>query len=93
MPPIIFKSLLLGTFFFSLTAIFLFVVRLFARRTLTRPSARQIRARKCRCGYILKGLALPRCPDCGRAIGFDKSFEELGISPEELRKPGDSTRV
>ncbi len=89
MPPIIFKSLLLGTFFFSLTAIFLFAVRMFVRRTLTRRR-RDAAERKCRCGYILKGLALPRCPECGRAIGFDKSFEELGISPDELRQPGHS---
>jgi hypothetical protein len=41
--------------------------------------------RKCACGYILKGVGLPRCPECGRAIGFDKTFEELGVRPEELR--------
>lgn len=42
--------------------------------------------RRCFCGYILRGLDVPRCPECGRAVGFDKTFEELGIRPEELRK-------
>jgi hypothetical protein len=41
--------------------------------------------RKCVCGYILQGMSLPRCPECGRAVGFDKTFEELGVRPEELR--------
>jgi len=40
---------------------------------------------RCRCGYVVENLSVPRCPECGRAIGFDKSFEELGISEEELR--------
>ena len=42
-------------------------------------------AQKCKCGYILRGLALPRCPECGRVVGFDKTFQELGVRPEELR--------
>ena len=40
--------------------------------------------RRCKCGYIIENLTTPRCPECGRAIGFDASFEELGITPEEL---------
>ena len=48
--------------------------------------------RRCRCGYILKGLSLPRCPECGRALGFDKTFEELGISPQELRDAAEKKR-
>jgi hypothetical protein len=48
--------------------------------------------RKCPCGYILKGMTLPRCPECGRAIGFDKTFDELGIRPEELRDKGARSR-
>jgi hypothetical protein len=40
---------------------------------------------RCACGYVLRGTSLPRCPECGRAAGFDKTFEELGIRPEELR--------
>ena len=54
-----------------------------ARRRAKRANA----VRKCtKCGYILKGLALPRCPECGRAIGFTKTFEELGVTKEELRE-------
>ncbi len=36
------------------------------------------------CGYNLTNLVVPRCPDCGKAIGFDKSFEELGIDEAEV---------
>src|SRR5204862_6222828 len=41
--------------------------------------------RRCACGYILDGLQVPRCPECGRAIGFDKTFEQLGIDEGEVR--------
>ena len=41
---------------------------------------------RCSCGYILNNLKMPRCPECGRAIGFDKSFEELGIDEKEVRQ-------
>ena len=41
--------------------------------------------RRCVCGYLLVGLEIPRCPECGRMIGFDKSPEELGVSEEEMR--------
>lgn len=45
--------------------------------------------RRCGCGYDLRGLILPRCPECGRAVGFDKSFEELGLTPGELKRAGE----
>ena len=41
---------------------------------------------RCRaCGYIVEKLDLPRCPECGAAIGFRKSFSELGVSDAELQ--------
>jgi len=45
---------------------------------------------KCRrCGYNLTGQSVPRCPECGCAIGFDKTFEELGLTDEEARAASD----
>ena len=41
--------------------------------------------RRCVCGYRLQGLEVPRCPECGRAVGFEVGFAELGISEEEMR--------
>jgi hypothetical protein len=40
----------------------------------------------CICGYPLKGLDLPRCPECGRVIGFDANPEQLGLSDNQLRR-------
>ena len=40
---------------------------------------------RCTCGYILVGLEIPRCPECGRMIGFDKTPAELGLSEEQMR--------
>ena len=48
---------------------------------------------KCRrCGYNLTGLSAPRCPECGCVIGFDKTFEELGLTEEETRTAIDRPR-
>ena len=59
--------------------------RLFRRwwRKMDAPSAA---AGHCRCGYPLAGLALPRCPECGRVVGFDATPEELGLSSEQLER-------
>lgn len=41
---------------------------------------------QCRkCGYDLRGLTLPRCPECGSLWGFKKTAEELGIRESEMR--------
>ena len=48
-------------------------------RLLGREPAVTQTGRVCPCGYTLQGIAMPRCPECGRAIGFDKTFEEMGI--------------
>ena len=44
-----------------------------------------VEGRRCLCGYLAIGLEIPRCPECGRMIGFDKSPEELGVSEEQMR--------
>ena len=56
------------------------------RKWLLVRFGRADRASHCRCGYLLVGLTVPRCPECGRAVGFDKTFEELGIGRDELKK-------
>lgn len=43
-----------------------------------------------RCGYSLRGLTKPRCPECGTLKGFDKPMSELGLSEADIRsRPGD----
>ena len=44
------------------------------------------RVGKCaNCGYPLKGLDIPRCPECGALRGFKKPLTELGLTEEEIR--------
>jgi len=50
-------------------------------------------ARRCRCGYSLAGLDMPRCPECGRAVGFDRTFEDLGIAEAEVRAHVESKKA
>lgn len=38
------------------------------------------------CGYVISGLELPRCPECGALRGFKVPLDQLGISEEELRE-------
>ena len=55
------------------------------RRAARRARADQkIRAYRCVCGYSFAGLDVPRCPECGRAAGFNKTFDELGVSEQEV---------
>ena len=48
--------------------------------------AQTAQAGKCRCGYPLEHLSLPRCPECGRVTGFDATPEELGLTDDHLRR-------
>ena len=55
-------------------------------RALERRAKERRKIEQCVCGYPLAGLALARCPECGRVLGFDATAEELGLSEEELRR-------
>jgi uncharacterized paraquat-inducible protein A len=57
-------------------------IRQVLQRQLTERDA-SLRCR--RCGYTLEHLYVPRCPECGALKGFDRSSEEMGIDPSELR--------
>ena len=41
---------------------------------------------RCKCGYTLEHLSLPRCPECGRVIHFDATPEQLGLTDQELQR-------
>ncbi len=36
------------------------------------------------CGYNLTGYRMPRCPECGAAVGFTKTFEQLGVDEQQV---------
>jgi len=56
------------------------------RRRGERKRQRERGVRRCKCGYDLRGLEVPRCPECGRMTGFDQTPAELGITEEEMRE-------
>jgi hypothetical protein len=62
-----------------------YVIRRLLKHWRRRSAQRQL-IERCPCGYPLQGLALARCPECGRVIGFDATAEELGLSDEELKR-------
>ncbi len=51
-------------------------------RTMSNESGMPPTARCLRCGYLLRGLPTPVCPECGRA------FEPADASTYDLRPPG-----
>jgi hypothetical protein len=59
-------------------------VRFAFRRFLKHVAAPPDPQECCPCGYILENLSMPRCPECGRVIGFNATAEELGLTDEEL---------
>lgn len=58
-----------------------------------RLRAKRYEGTRCVCGYLLVNLEIPRCPECGRMIGFDKSPEELGVSEAEMRAEAERRRT
>jgi hypothetical protein len=36
------------------------------------------------CGYDLRGVEIPRCPECGRAMGFDITFAQMGVDERDV---------
>jgi hypothetical protein len=65
------------------------VVGFFLRRMLKgweKRAAEQPVIARCSCGYPLEGLALARCPECGRVIGFNATAEELGLDEQQLKR-------
>jgi predicted RNA-binding Zn-ribbon protein involved in translation (DUF1610 family) len=64
------------------------VVGLVVLRRLRRQAHKRMRddSPTCsHCGYPLEHLDVPRCPECGRVIGFDKTFADLGIDEAQVR--------
>ena len=50
------------------------------QRCAERKKREEIERRCARCGYDLRGLELPRCPECGTLWGFRVPLDELGLS-------------
>ena len=48
--------------------------------------SKEVEPKRCVCGYEMTGLSLPRCPECGRLDGFDKTFEELGLTEDDMAR-------
>jgi hypothetical protein len=47
---------------------------------------RPVDPNRCKCGYTLAHLSVPRCPECGRVIHFDATPEQLGLTDQELQR-------
>ena len=71
------------------------VIRVLLRRLVRWAERRELHqtGTRCKCGYELVGLEIPRCPECGRAIGFDSTFEQLGLSEAEVQRLAETRRA
>ena len=43
------------------------------------------------CGYVMEGLSMPRCPECGALRGFKVPLDKLGLSEDEIRAGFEAT--
>ena len=79
--PLLIKMLVL----FFVTIVIGFFLRGMLKRWEKRGAKQPVIAR-CLCGYPLEGLALARCPECGRVISFNATAEELGLDEQQLKR-------
>ena len=70
--------LALVVFVFGPVVTWFFRVRVMKQDRIVDPS------RCSRCDYNLAGLSVPRCPECGAAVGFTKTFDQLGIDEQQV---------
>lgn len=57
-----------------------------ARRLMAARRTTEELSLRCECGYLQAGLPIPRCPECGRVVGFDATAQELGLTLEQLQR-------
>jgi hypothetical protein len=71
---------------FPLGLLFLVIAarRFFRQRRLVKAAEPPVD--HCKCGYLLKNLSVPRCPECGCVLGFNATPEQLGLTVEELER-------
>ena len=71
----------------TVTTLWVAVRRLWRRRLAAIRRLHAEESVRCgQCGYDVRGLDIPRCPECGCAFGFDRTFDELGLSEEDVRQ-------
>jgi hypothetical protein len=75
-------ALLIASSLFSIVRVIVYRRRM--KRSAKLPPKQE--PPRCVCGYDLSGLPLPRCPECGRLAGFDKTIEELELTEEDLAR-------
>jgi hypothetical protein len=78
-------ALILSMFGLLALVLVVFVRRWLVARALRRRENAADEERCFSCGYSLRGLELPRCPECGALRGFDVPLSQLGIGENELR--------
>ena len=84
MAPIIFLLAILGLALASIAFRRALTYAMSGRRARLATREEQVRlGALCPCGYDLTKIDLPRCPECGRVVGFEADPETLGLTPEE----------
>ncbi len=76
LPPIVLLVIVVGS------VILLILIRRTIIKRRQRAKDLMNRATCQRCGYDLRGLEVPRCPECGALRGFTKTAAEMGIEEE-----------
>lgn len=76
-------SLIVLLTFFSLRAFKRWMVPTSEGQHTQDDADNEVRCAKC--GYDLRGLTIPRCPECGTLRGFDVPLDQLGLTEKEIQ--------
>ncbi len=88
MDNIIWQGIISGALLLALvlSPVFLIIIITYVRWRRNRSSFRKEEDLPIclHCGYDLRGLSIPRCPECGTLKGFKVPFKDMGIGEKEI---------
>ncbi|MCG8404804.1 MAG: hypothetical protein MI923_06360 [Phycisphaerales bacterium] len=85
LPGLLLTLVLVGILMTLLVAVLHRALKRRTLRTWTKREHNEEKVTCARCGYDLRGLEIPRCPECGTLRGFEVPLVQLGLTEQEIQ--------